>query len=57
LSKLASDNEGVDGVRRKGDRGILSIEWEAPGRANPACSLCSAQVVSIDANGGGVDDV
>jgi hypothetical protein len=47
LSKVASDNEGVEGVRRKGDRGILSRELEAPGRARPACSLCSVKDVLI----------
>jgi hypothetical protein len=40
---------GVEGVRRKGDSGILSRELEAPGRASPACSLCSDYSVSIDA--------
>lgn len=35
--------EGVDGVRRKGDIGILRLLFEVPGRAKPACSFCSAQ--------------
>jgi hypothetical protein len=35
-------NEGVLGVRRKGDMGIRREEPEdVPGRARPACSRCS----------------
>lgn len=41
LSKVESDREGVLGVRLKGESGTLNIEFEAPGRARPACSLCS----------------
>jgi hypothetical protein len=34
-------SEGVDGVRLKGDMGILRLLFEVPGRARPACSFCS----------------
>lgn len=34
-------SEGVDGVRRNGDMGILKLLFEVPGRARPACSFCS----------------
>lgn len=42
LSGMKSeDNVGVLGVRRKGDSGTRKAEFEAPGRARPACSRCS----------------
>lgn len=34
--------EGVEGVRRKGDIGMRKLLFDAPGRARPACSRCSA---------------
>jgi hypothetical protein len=44
-SVAAELREGVEGVRRKGDKGIRSPveECDVPGRARPACSFCSAQ--------------
>jgi hypothetical protein len=44
LSALLSD--GVDGVRLKGDSGMRRLLFDAPGRARPACSRCSARDVS-----------
>lgn len=37
----SEDSDGVLGVRRNGESGILSVAFDAPGRASPACSLCS----------------
>lgn len=44
--KLSADNEGVLGVRCQGEIGVRKLGFEAPGRASPACSRCSA-VISI----------
>lgn len=35
-------NEGVLGVRWKGEAGRRNVLCEAPGRARPACSFCSS---------------
>ena len=40
--KKSVDNAGVLGVRCHGDIGTLRFGFEAPGRASPACSRCSA---------------
>ena len=40
--KNSVDNAGVLGVRCHGDTGTLRFGLEAPGRARPACSRCSA---------------
>lgn len=37
-------NDGVEGVRLKGDIGIRRLLFDAPGRASPACSRCSVKV-------------
>lgn len=34
-------SEGVLGVRCQGETGTRRFGFEAPGRARPACSLCS----------------
>lgn len=44
---------GVLGVRWKGEIGVRSVGFEAPGLASPACSRCSEEVsylldISID---------
>jgi hypothetical protein len=36
------ESDGVLGVRRNGDMGTRSALLDAPGRAKPACSFCSA---------------
>jgi hypothetical protein len=43
-------SEGVEGVRRKGERGMRRPEDAEvpPGRARPACSRCSGVCVSDD---------
>ena len=40
-------NDGVDGTRLNGDKGILKLLFEAPGRARPACSFCSVKGISV----------
>lgn len=42
--KKSVDNAGVLGVRCHGDIGTLRFGFDAPGRAKPACSRCSATV-------------
>jgi hypothetical protein len=48
-SVAAEFKEGVEGVRRKGDRGMRRPveECEVPGRARPACSFCSGVVLAL----------
>lgn len=41
--KKSVDNAGVLGVRCQGDTGTLKLGFDAPGRARPACSLCSTE--------------
>ena len=44
LTRSACESEGVLGVRCQGDTGVRRFGFEAPGRARPACSRCSATV-------------
>ena len=41
--KKSVDKAGVLGVRCHGETGTLALGFEAPGRARPACSLCSVR--------------
>ena len=46
--KNSAVNAGVLGVRCQGEMGVLKLGLDAPGRAKPACSLCSKTVRWFD---------